>query len=578
MPISIAQLLIEKKKLSPTLYQYTFTIIEESASTPGKPHRYTSRMELESSLEFAATERRNPKNLDNKYFTDLGEQLYKDYVPADIQQFLYSSRDPLLITTNAQELPWELIRNPAITGSGIIRQGDEIRVPSDQFLGIYRPVGRMPREGMPPEAHTWTQSHDGLFLLSERAIPHLSGAFSQIEAILTPQMYTPHLQQDFTIERLQSLLDLNWEFFLYLGHAIHRVIPSEERYLIQVPENERNKPLTGFLLKDGKLLNVTSLQGLQGHFGWVFLGACAGGRIVYITDPEDEEQQKEKLSREGLAQIFLQRGASVVVGPLWPVFAEGVSVLSEAFFDQVKQGIPFGEALRAVRAEFRKNRYDDPTWASFVLYGDPRHTWESVRNPGLLGQTHYVAARGVNVAVQPSMIDAQARADKHVATLPSSRGEIFFRRFVTDEQVHLSQGASQGIQHALEWLDEVDHRFMARMDLLVGLAMVSGGMLERGLSAIGKTVKDLQELNLTMFKKGKGATEQPAVSDGVGGVITSAERKVRQELRQEITEDDLLALLLPPVPSGSIKLALENLKCDAVILLAAARGQPVPNE
>src|SRR5262249_47258126 len=78
----------------------------------------------------------------------------------------------------------------------------------------------------------------------------------------------------------------------------------------------------------------------------------------------------------GVAYGFLFGGAVAVVGTLADVSDRHAATLAEAFCRRVLEPVPIGEALRAARAECRRNPESagSPTWLSFVLYGNPGQT------------------------------------------------------------------------------------------------------------------------------------------------------------------------------------------------------------
>ena len=64
-------------------------------------------------------------------------------------------------------------------------------------------------------------------------------------------------------------------------------------------------------------------------------------------------------------------GALACIGTLWPVIDNVAADFAVAFYGQVLEGQPLGEAMRAARKITAEQHQADPSWASFVLYGDP---------------------------------------------------------------------------------------------------------------------------------------------------------------------------------------------------------------
>ena len=86
--------------------------------------------------------------------------------------------------------------------------------------------------------------------------------------------------------------------------------------------------------------------------------------------------------REGLASAFVYSGALGCVGALWPVDDAVAASFAIAFYREVLDGQRLGDAMlaarqstaRAERERAGAGRAPDPTWAAFVLYGDPLFT------------------------------------------------------------------------------------------------------------------------------------------------------------------------------------------------------------
>ncbi|MEM8931974.1 MAG: CHAT domain-containing tetratricopeptide repeat protein [Acidobacteriota bacterium] len=78
-----------------------------------------------------------------------------------------------------------------------------------------------------------------------------------------------------------------------------------------------------------------------------------------------------------LPRAFLQAGAPAVVSTLWRVDDESTAFLMRAFYQQLRAGATYGEALRQAQLDTaRQPRWSDPYyWAAFVLTGDPGIRW-----------------------------------------------------------------------------------------------------------------------------------------------------------------------------------------------------------
>ena len=79
----------------------------------------------------------------------------------------------------------------------------------------------------------------------------------------------------------------------------------------------------------------------------------------------------------GLGRAFLYAGSPAVVSTLWWVDDASTAFLMRSFYEHLRAGVPYGEALRRAQLETaRQPRWSDPYyWAAFVLTGDPGIRW-----------------------------------------------------------------------------------------------------------------------------------------------------------------------------------------------------------
>jgi hypothetical protein len=71
---------------------------------------------------------------------------------------------------------------------------------------------------------------------------------------------------------------------------------------------------------------------------------------------------------EGLAKVFLERGAFSFIGSLWGIHDRTAAGIAAEFYKMCLDH-PVGEALRLSRKKYYSPA--DITWAAFVMYGDP---------------------------------------------------------------------------------------------------------------------------------------------------------------------------------------------------------------
>jgi hypothetical protein len=275
----------------------------------------------------------------------LGELLYRLVIPESVQRLLETHEGQVTITTNEQELPWELVR---------------IR---DTHLANLCPVARMPLGWTMPRIGRARSEGLKLRFLLIHADPagDLPGAAIEVETIreglerdwggridvvvIEPEKATSELLNE-------TLLGGEYDVIHYAGHA---------RF------DESRPDRSGLLLSGNRLFTADKVERLLAGQPLVFLNACESS----MTANEPEAPSYLGHQSEGLASAFLYGGAMACVGSRWPVFDKSAGELAVTFYKHLLQGNMVGEALRLARAESYATRGDEVTWATYTLYGDP---------------------------------------------------------------------------------------------------------------------------------------------------------------------------------------------------------------
>jgi CHAT domain-containing protein len=74
----------------------------------------------------------------------------------------------------------------------------------------------------------------------------------------------------------------------------------------------------------------------------------------------------------GLARAFLETGG-YLIGSRWKVGDDGAAAFAKQFYESLTNGMPLGQATRDARMACQDaSDSSDISWASYLLYGDPR--------------------------------------------------------------------------------------------------------------------------------------------------------------------------------------------------------------
>ena len=279
---------------------------------------------------------------------EVGDRMYRFFVPDSIQRLLAESASSFSITTNDLELPWELMHD------------------GEEFLCIKRPIGRMPMgRAFPRKVRLRERIPDRIAFLLVYADPvgNLPNAEAEVRSI--ERALTDRWQKRIEVKTLigpqttgaalnDALLQGAFDVIHYAGHA----------------KFESGDPkLSGLVLHNYEPFFAQKIQSLVEGQPLVFLNACESSRIKN----EQELQPANYLAKpaEGLASAFIYGGALGCIGALWPVYDQGAADFAVEFYNRLLEGSFVGEALRLAREEIRRQRPDEITWASYILYGDP---------------------------------------------------------------------------------------------------------------------------------------------------------------------------------------------------------------
>jgi hypothetical protein len=284
---------------------------------------------------------------------DMGQTLYRLLIPNRLKDEIDRHPEvPLIVVTNDREISWELMY-------------------ADDFVALQRPVARMPvgrfgsRRG-PQPAHGRRRRKVALVASAGGEI-ELTGAVREVERIA--EGLTAAWGEDVEIHRhvtgtrspasgrsFDALLKSpDYDIVHYAGHAVY---------------DRRRPDQSGLLLDHGEPCTAEKIHRLLAGSPLVFLNACETARLRQPAEaPPDGTYEGDP--KEGLASAFLYGGALACIGNSWPVPDTVAADFAIAFYRWALDGRPLGEAMRYARQETARRWPEDPSWASFVLYGDP---------------------------------------------------------------------------------------------------------------------------------------------------------------------------------------------------------------
>ena len=245
----------------------------------------------------------------------MGTVIYKNFIPRDFGQQLVHHY--LVLEVEDVQIPWELMYD-------------------DEFFALKYAVSRRIKSEKVPAVLQKKRREKKALLIADptRTLP---------EAVKECEYLRDYLQGYFTVTYLPPekarKVDIMYHFsqrydiIHYAGDLdVNTGLPTYEDF-ITCAEIER------------------TLEGSP----IVFLnGCCSAKTFSYDID--------------GLAKVFLERGAFSFIGSLWGIHDKAAAQIAAEFY-KACLNYPVGEALRLSRKKFYSP--SDITWAAFVMYGDP---------------------------------------------------------------------------------------------------------------------------------------------------------------------------------------------------------------
>jgi CHAT domain-containing protein len=271
--------------------------------------------------------------------SSLGQLIYTMFLPVPIQKQLETVKEPVILKTNDNEIPWELLHD------------------DKNFLCLKVPIGRRLRSREIPRSNQVVESRKIRMLFIANPTGDLEGAEEEVDYIiknLDPNIDVDVLKgsQATNTSVLSALRSGKYDIIHYSGHAEFNMEHPDESALICA--NKRK-------------IYAQEIKRIIGGKPFVFLNACGSGREKICEEGENYSGS----DTEGLASSFILGGSLSVIGSSWPLPDISAGILASEFYKHVLSGDTVGSSLHNARIHLKTERPDDINWMAFILYGDP---------------------------------------------------------------------------------------------------------------------------------------------------------------------------------------------------------------
>ena len=411
-----------------------------------------------------------------------GRNLHVFLLPEAIRTLLEQFDGPLRLDIDSSEVPWELLHD------------------GTNFLGLKQPVGRrlqLPQGvlGNPAAVKDDTCS----FLVIANPTEDLPGADEEAEGLLQfllaqqaarrPVSYSLFARKKADFVSIFTELRKGYTVVHYTGHADYK-----SGRALQLAD----EPLT-----------VEQIANTLGGQPFIFANAC--GTDYTARGPGTRLFVR---AAENIASAFIRGGAGAVVATLWKIPDHSSAAFAMLFYEELFKGTPVGEALRGAKLRFREQRPTDPTWAAFVLYGDP--CWCVLPEPE---------------EAQPEETPVHSVHAEAVAAPPPQGAWV-------------SYTTAHVMARARDVTCEYQHGYISTPEVLVALGELQDGITAAVFTRIGKTPAQLSRFLRANMEQGNAVGEAVGMTERVQRMQQMARQMAQAEGLAEAEERHLLLALL----------------------------------
>tara|TARA_B100000609_G_C17221525_1_gene440415 strand:- start:1102 stop:4521 length:3420 start_codon:yes stop_codon:yes gene_type:complete len=433
----------------------------------------------------------------------IGRALYKLLIPEDLHPLIRQNTRPLTLFGGEPLFPWEILHD------------------GEEFIGVRFPIGRLPSWFEPPSRENPKQTGTTIERLKVAVVADPLGDLPAserevgflIDSLPTTMSQDVLLGDQATFEGLERIADEGPS----LLHIASRTVAEQS-------EGPR------ISLTDTSIAPHTLRSLFPGPL-WVFFH-------LQQTEETDIHPSSAALS---FATTLLDKGAHGVVLSLSPSFTPGGRQMVGDYYRALFEGLPPAEALRSARQRFIRRNPSDPSWISFVFFGEPdiplfkrtkAQSESQLRSidTGNRGETARMPT-GENQALPPSSPHRDG-----ASVDPSITGE---------SSLEYDFDLEQAIGIALMEAKNLRQDFIGTPHLFIGLTKCPGGVTRALLEVAGfepKKVRDTIRYALGFGHASLDAKILP--TQRCARALKSAEQNARDENDHVVREKHLLAAIL----------------------------------
>jgi len=312
-------------------------IYDLSLNIPGEAKDRTEKLEVPRAIRTTILQKLR-EELSSKAIEEIGRNVYGNFLPQHWRDLLFKSRNPVCISSDDNEIPWEF----SFDGTN--------------YLSRVQPLSRVMRIVDEMEAGLTSRSKSKRILLianptEDENLKYTEDEVNEIAKYAQRANFIPEILIGSNANIYKVSSEINSGDYKIIHYAGHAYFDDTESFK------------SGLLLYDGQYSASSILNNIKGN-PFVFLNACYSGKLNAV----EINSWRVGPQTWGIASAFIQKGAVGCIGSLWRISDEASRKFSTQFYQSAFLGLPIGIALRDTRNSFELQTLD---WASYVMYGDP---------------------------------------------------------------------------------------------------------------------------------------------------------------------------------------------------------------
>lgn len=266
--------------------------------------------------------------------------IFKLFIWDSIKDKLFNQNQSLIIKTDEQEIPWEIMHN------------------WENFLSLKIPISRqiMTRELIRTNKSQKNKVPNMLFIINPTL--DLDGTQHESEEIIKKITWKVNIRiLKWKTANIQNVINEisknNYDIIHYSWHTFFNAEKPDESWL---------------LLYENEVLSNSEIKRLIWWNPLIFLNSCSSWE--WISD-NDDYFQKTWEDTIWLATSFLIWWAKWVISTLWPINDKTAWFFAIEFYLKLLQKESLWKSLLYAKKETYIQNPKDPTWASFIYFWDP---------------------------------------------------------------------------------------------------------------------------------------------------------------------------------------------------------------